>query len=501
MPEYVYWPERRLGDGGGGLVYEGEARYQRGAAVPIAVKLMFASQWRDPQRVNAFFGEAHVGYLCGHHEHLVLTRGYGRTPSGRPYLVIDREGASADRLLWSLHADMSAVRAVTLGTLRGLMHLHECGLEHGDVHKGNLFVGYDGVVRVGDFGSVWPHERATVRSNPRWAAKNPALAARAARAHEQGLDDRCAFARVLYELVTGQSLFKDERMTHLDGDAPADLRDVIRGLSAPSSDRMSLQRAAARVTESGEPIADLSAMRSLLQACLEGEPAVEYDLVESEAGERRLVEVHLSREPLAAHGLSREPLAAHGLSREPQAAQPARGLSREPQAAQPTRELSREPQVAQPTRSARRLGLGAALAAATLVAMWLLAGTLGPQLAPHQGTQQRATPSQSGLEQQIIPEPDGPQFNVARTAEPSHVTAERRPADAAQPAPRRVSPTNATRRPRVRSHQRNLRGPQWQPLLPTKLFRTNAKPNAKTAARPGRAAPLSGIRPRSQITR
>ena len=267
MPIYVYWPNLRLGEGGDGIAYAGEARYDIGRPEPIVVKVMYDSQREDPVRLQRFLNEARIGYICGHHKHLVLTRAYGRLPDGSVYLVFDREAISLDHADDKIVADMPAIRAVALGVLRGLHHLHQYGIEHYDINRGNIFIGCDGVVRLGDFGNARPE---AVNASPRWSKRLalPDISEAAWPRRSVRFRDRVRLARVLYALITGTPLRTHPTAAPVTADMPPDLVALIRALWAPTAKPNALIDAIALVRDGGLPIASHADMHELAQRAL-----------------------------------------------------------------------------------------------------------------------------------------------------------------------------------------------------------------------------------------
>jgi serine/threonine-protein kinase len=102
------------------------------------------------------------------HPNVVLLLDAGRTPSGRPYLVLEHvDGVSLQRLLGSSDEapgrsslpkgrkkplPVPSALAIARGICAALEHIHERGVVHRDVKPGNVLISRSGVVKMIDFG-------------------------------------------------------------------------------------------------------------------------------------------------------------------------------------------------------------------------------------------------------------------------------------------------------------------------------------------------------------
>lgn len=98
------------------------------------------------------------------HPNVVLLLDHGRSPSGRPYLVLEHvEGASLQELLRKKRTvSPEAALAVALQVCAALEHVHARGVVHRDVKPGNLLCARSGVVKIVDFGIAQRARTASV---------------------------------------------------------------------------------------------------------------------------------------------------------------------------------------------------------------------------------------------------------------------------------------------------------------------------------------------------
>ena len=274
MTVCTYWPTRVLGQGGHGVVCAGELRGEFGLPTPIALKIMHQSGRLDPERLAQFVREARIGARYSKHEHLVGTLSSGYLADQRPYIVFERQAVTLDYGFELLADDASAIRTVALGVLAGLQHLHSHDIEHLDVHAGNVFIGYDGVVRLGDFGKAqrgfWSRSDSKTSAPSPFNPDSPPISD-AKRARLARSADHLALARLLCRMLTLRAPRRPDAdmfdpsvaADALPDDTPPDLTKVITALTQTPTERPGLADVIQILTDSGAPIASCAAMHEL----------------------------------------------------------------------------------------------------------------------------------------------------------------------------------------------------------------------------------------------
>jgi serine/threonine-protein kinase len=193
----------RLGTGGMAEVVRGlDSRLGR----PVAIKLV-ASERVDPSSRERFRREAmtSAGF---NHPHAVTTYDAGEA-DGWLYLVMELvEGPTLAQRLESWALDPAEALRITDALLDALASAHAAGLVHRDVKPGNVLLGPDGIVKLGDFGIARRFDDVALTStgtfvgtaryaSPEQLAGEPATPA----------SDIYSTGVVLYEMLTGRPPF------------------------------------------------------------------------------------------------------------------------------------------------------------------------------------------------------------------------------------------------------------------------------------------------------
>jgi serine/threonine protein kinase len=149
-----YVVERRIGEGGMGLVYEG---VHRDIDKRVAIKVLRDDLSRRPEVVARFRREAKSASRIGH-ENIVDISDFGETTRGASYFVMEfLEGEDLGNVL-GREATVDAARAcaIVLQCCRALSATHAKGIVHRDIKPENIFLtkrdGVDDFVKIVDFG-------------------------------------------------------------------------------------------------------------------------------------------------------------------------------------------------------------------------------------------------------------------------------------------------------------------------------------------------------------
>ncbi|MFN0080150.1 MAG: SUMF1/EgtB/PvdO family nonheme iron enzyme [Prosthecobacter sp.] len=140
-----------LGRGGMGAVYKGT---QISLDRPVAIKILSNDlETADASFAERFKNEARAMAKLSH-PGIVAVHDFGETPDHLLYIVMEFiEGTDVSRMIAKqkrLHTEHAM--AITAHVCDALAYAHERGIIHRDIKPANIMVGYDGVVKVADFG-------------------------------------------------------------------------------------------------------------------------------------------------------------------------------------------------------------------------------------------------------------------------------------------------------------------------------------------------------------
>ena len=204
-----------LGTGGMAQVLVARTRGPEGLGRLVALKRILPNLASDPDIVKMFLDEARIGLRLSH-PNLVTFYDFGEA-QGAYYLVMELvRGVDFDRLLKTLRPSSAVTVAVVVQALHGLHAAHQAKgedgmplqLVHRDLSPHNLMLGFDGRVKVLDFGVAKARAQRTVTLPG--IVKGKPLYMSPEQARGQRLDARSdlfAMGLILYEGLTGTRAF------------------------------------------------------------------------------------------------------------------------------------------------------------------------------------------------------------------------------------------------------------------------------------------------------
>ncbi len=140
-----------IGRGGMGAVYRGrQVTLDRAVAIKI---LPPGLDETDATFSERFRNEA-LAMAKLNHPGLVAVYDFGRTSDGMLYIVMEFvDGTDVAQMMAEQgHLPAAHALAITAHVCDALKYAHERGIVHRDIKPANIMVGYDGVVKVADFG-------------------------------------------------------------------------------------------------------------------------------------------------------------------------------------------------------------------------------------------------------------------------------------------------------------------------------------------------------------
>lgn len=241
-------PLAEIARGGMGSVVMGRAQGGRLSGRVVAVKRLHANIAQDPQFVGMFLDEAWM--TAGiRSPNVVRVEAWGQDEQGMFLAVELVEGVSLSRLIKESAANKEPFAERTAAFIgsqicAGLAAAHDLrgddgkslGLVHRDLTPGNVLVGFDGVVKIADFGIAKAEERithtrtGTLKGKPAYMAPEQA---RGAKVDHRA--DLFSFGVLLFELLAGRRpwLAKGnfEVMMAASSDPTPDLATIRRGVN------------------------------------------------------------------------------------------------------------------------------------------------------------------------------------------------------------------------------------------------------------------------------
>ncbi len=206
-----------LGTGGMAQVLVARARGPEGLGRLVALKRILPHLTADPSIVQQFLDEARIGLRLSH-PNLVTVYDFGEA-QGAYYIAMELvRGVDLDRLIRVLRGPLEPDHAVAV-VVQALHGMHAAHLlrgadgslmqlGHRDLSPHNLMVGFDGRVKVLDFGVAKARLQRTVTMPG--IVKGKPLYMSPEQARGQRLDARSdlfAMGLILYEALTGKRAF------------------------------------------------------------------------------------------------------------------------------------------------------------------------------------------------------------------------------------------------------------------------------------------------------
>jgi len=213
---------QRLARGSVADVLLARASGLEGFARHVVIKQIRPEHASDTRFVTAFLDEARIGASL-HHQNIVQVFDIDQV-GGSPFFAMEYvHGEDVRRLLAKVCAKgqlvpLDIVVAIGAAAAAGLHHAHEhlgpdrkpLHLVHRDVSPSNILIGYDGSVKLVDFGLAKPALRGS-KTRTGALCKAPYMSPELAMGkHIDRRSDLFVLGTVMYELATARRLFKGD---------------------------------------------------------------------------------------------------------------------------------------------------------------------------------------------------------------------------------------------------------------------------------------------------
>ncbi len=281
----------KLGHGGMAEVFLGVASGLGGFTKLLVVKRIHPQLMDEPEFLTMFLDEARLAARLSH-PNVVHTLEVNQSEDGLPFIAMEYlEGQSLDRVVRQARRDsVEVARSFGLGVvvraLEGLHYAHtlkdydgtQLQVVHRDISPSNLFITYQGVTKVLDFGIAKATTQIAETRTGRIKGKISYMAPEQAKG--QAVDARAdvwSMGVVLWEMLAQRRLFKDENdllvMNRvLNADIP-EIREVSPDL--PESLHEIVHKAL--TVDVNARFASAEEMRLAIEAAAAADPRVQID--------------------------------------------------------------------------------------------------------------------------------------------------------------------------------------------------------------------------------
>ncbi|HEU5368578.1 MAG TPA: serine/threonine-protein kinase, partial [Ktedonobacterales bacterium] len=234
-----YQLTKLLGEGGYAQVYLGEQVFLK---TKVAVKVLRAHL--DEEKVKQFCFEANTIARL-EHPHIVRLLDFG-VENAAPYLIIDYapNGTLRQRHHQGIPIPLATVVSYVEQIAEALDYAHQQKIIHRDIKPENLLVGRKDEVLLSDFGIAVVAHQTTSLTTQDGLGTISYVAPEQLRSRPRPASDQYALAAVVYEWLTGSTLFQgspiEVAMQHLEV-SPPPMREV--GNLFPADVEQAIRRA------------------------------------------------------------------------------------------------------------------------------------------------------------------------------------------------------------------------------------------------------------------
>ncbi|HWL10530.1 MAG TPA: sigma-70 family RNA polymerase sigma factor [Planctomicrobium sp.] len=162
--------KKLIGQGAFGKVYQA---FQWSTQSIVAVKFLKKRFWNDPRAVRSLLNEVSQAASLSH-PHMVRSLGWGHSPHGAPFLVMEWiNGSSLQELLNNHVFDLLEILKIGRAVADAVAAAHAIGIVHGDITPSNVLLSAEGVPFLTDFGfarSLSQPQRSSLGGTPGFLA-------------------------------------------------------------------------------------------------------------------------------------------------------------------------------------------------------------------------------------------------------------------------------------------------------------------------------------------
>ncbi len=256
---------RLIGDGGFARVYLGEHLYLKTYAAIKVPKLQL-----DASDLEDFLNEARRGVGL-RHPNVLRTLECGVESGTQPYIVMEYAHGGSVRGRYPVGTSLPPLAIITYAKQAGagLQYIHDQGLIHQDIKPGNMMLGSNDDLLLGDFGIATVAHRTATQSMSDASGTARYMAPEQFMGRVRPASDQYALAVVIYEWICGSAPFNGDiaelyyKHTHIappplhlkaSNIVPAVERVILKALAKDPRDRfLSVQDFVSALEQAGRP--------------------------------------------------------------------------------------------------------------------------------------------------------------------------------------------------------------------------------------------------------
>ncbi len=177
----------------------------------VAVKVLHGHLAQDPNFITRFEREAKAAANLKH-ENIVNIIDFGKEEEVYFIAMEYVDGRSLKDLITQIKVfSIEVILTIAIDVCKGLSHAHQKGVIHRDIKPANILIGYDGIVKIADFGLAQAQDLTSITvtgaivGTPAYMSPEQAAGRKV-----DNRSDIFSLGIILYEMLTGEKPFPGE---------------------------------------------------------------------------------------------------------------------------------------------------------------------------------------------------------------------------------------------------------------------------------------------------
>lgn len=177
----------------------------------VAIKVLHGHLAQDPNFIQRFEREAKAAANLKH-ENIVNIIDFGKDEEVYFIAMEYVEGRSLKDLITRVKVfPLEVVMTIATDICKGLEHAHERGVTHRDIKPANILIGYDGTVKIADFGLAQAQDLTSITVTGAIVGTPAYMSPEQAAGRKVDVrSDIFSMGIILYEMLTGEKPFPGE---------------------------------------------------------------------------------------------------------------------------------------------------------------------------------------------------------------------------------------------------------------------------------------------------